>query len=177
MTLFPIAATDMDVIIGIIAVIGWILAQVLGRKKEGTPSERPPDSTTAPADPQEELRKFFEEMERSLKPPPPPEPEPARPPPLPASPPRRRRAPAPQPVAMAAAPVAEVLEPPVRAAAEAAQAFIHATTVATARAGVAPSLPPQSPLMLEGLHNPAALRTMIVAMEVLGKPVALRTPG
>ena len=73
-------AADMDVIIGVIAVVGWILAQIFGKKK-GDPSQQeespPPTGTTL--DPRDELRKFFEELEKSAKPqaPPPPLPLPA----------------------------------------------------------------------------------------------------
>ena len=66
MNFLPIAASDMDVIIGIIALIGWIAAQVMGKMKGGDKTAPPPGDTAAPTDPQDELRKFFEEMEKVL---------------------------------------------------------------------------------------------------------------
>lgn len=167
MGFFPIAASDMDMIIGIIAVIGWILAQVMGRKKDGgTPDGSPPPSAP-PTDPQDELRKFFEEMEKTLAPKV--EPKPAVPPPVPAHQhraPARKRAPVviETPVTPPAlrAPVAARTEPPMIA---------PELTLSALPTSV---LPVVHSRMTEGIGDPATLRRMIVAMEVLGKPVALK---
>lgn len=174
MTLWPIAASDMDVIIGIIAVIGWILAQVLGRKKGNGPSEQAPPDSGAPVDPQDELRKFFEEMEKTLKPQPEPVPQPAPPPPpVRVKPSKRHRQvhrEEPPPVD-----VGPSLKAPVESAAQASVAFMQAAQKMT-EASVVPSLAYPALVRPEELKDPATLRKMVVAMEVLGKPVALRLP-
>lgn len=175
MNLFPIAATDMDMIIGLIAVVTWILAQIFGRKKtDSTPRGPAPDSTS-PVDPRDELRKFFEEMEKTMKPaaePKPSAPPPPLPPPRSHSHPRREagrsRAFAPP----AVAPQEQSL--PVPSAQEAAQAFMEPPT-GKGPASLVASVPlPHRPPVIEGIQDPASLRKMIVTMEVLGKPVALR---
>ena len=167
MTLFPIAASDMDVIIGIIAVVGWILAQIFGKKK-GDPSqqtESPPEAGPS-LDPRDELRKFFEDLEKAGKPQAPPPPV-APPPQLPH--PHKEK-----PVRHRPEPKRESLSPqnrPVYSAAESAQAFarmspspIHSPAMATRT---------HTPVFPE-LRNPHALRKYIVATEILGKPIALR---
>jgi hypothetical protein len=172
MNFLPIAASDMDVIIGIIAVIGWIVAQVMGKKKAGDKTEPTPGETALPTDPQDELRKFFEEMEKTLKPaeqprtvPPPPLPTP-RPHPKP----RWDRPVATQSHAVESVPA---YPPSLQSAQEAARVFMKAAE----RAAAVPTIPtvPKPTLVLEGFHDRLALRKMIVTMEVLGKPVALRS--
>lgn len=163
MNAFFIAASDMDMIIGIIAVVGWILAQIFGRKK-GDPSrqeESPPQPGTT-LDPRDELRKFFEELEKSAKP---------QPLPPPVLQPKVRRE---KPVSRSPEPRQETLPAqsrPAYSAAESAQAFT--------RMGTVPSHPPAMasatlPSTLPGLRDPQALRKYIVATEILGKPIALR---
>ncbi len=176
MNFLPIAASDMDMIIGIIAVIGWIVAQVMGKKKAGDKTEPVPGETVAPDNPQDELRKFFEEMEKTLKPAE--QPRTVPPPPLPSPPlqtkplqakPRRER-----PVAVHTHTVESVpaYPSPLESAQEAARVFMRAAE----RAAAVPTIPkvPKPTLVLEGFHDRVALRKMIVTMEVLGKPVALR---
>ena len=173
MNFLPIAASDMDVVICIIAVIGWILSLVVGRKKTGSPSEQPPTEAPPSANPQDELRKFFEEMEKTLKPAeaqpptlPPPPPRSIRPPAQPKRerPPRRfpalpEQSPAPSsPLTVFTAPTPPTIELPI----------IASSTVPTV------TRLPSAVSMTEGLHDPVTLRKMIVSMEVLGKPVALR---
>jgi hypothetical protein len=171
MNFLPIAASDMDVIIGIIAVIGWIVAQVMGKKKAGDKAEPTPGETALPTDPQDELRKFFEEMEKTLKPAEPPR---TVPPPVlaPRHHPKPRRD---RPVATQSHTVESVpaYPPPLQSAQEAARVFMKAAE----RAAAVPTIPtvPKPTLVLEGFHDRLALRKMIVTMEVLGKPVALRS--
>ena len=176
MNVFPIAASDMDVVIGIIAVVGWILSQVLGRKKGGDPSAAPPDGEPTPsANPQDELRKFFEEMGKTVKPqaevkpvpPPPPLPSRAhtqqkRERPIPRI--RKQEEPRPQvltrPEPVVMAPSALFNEP------EIAQRYALPATVTSSANRVS--------LLMPEIQDPTALRKMIITMEVLGKPVALR---
>ena len=167
MSSFFIAASDMDVIIGIIAVVGWILAQVFGKKKGDSPSqeESPPVAGTS-LDPRDELRKFFEDLEKTAKPPPPP--QPVAPPPVP-HPPHREK-----PVRRSPEPRAETLSSqkrPAYSAAESALAFTGRLTPP----GLSPALAtPIHPPVFPELRNPLALRKYIVANEILGKPIALR---
>lgn len=160
-------------VIGIIAVIGWIVAQVLGKMKGGNKTAPPPGETTTPtSDPQDELRKFFEEMERNLKPQPEPKQVVVPPPPPPVRPAYKKHEHVAAPVRVHAAEPAVYRDVPEKSAEEAAREFMRGMERA-ARVPVARTHP-QSSLMPEGLRDPQALRKMIVTMEVLGKPVALR---
>lgn len=171
MGLFFIAASDLDMIIGIIAVVGWIIAQLFGKKKsEDSPQE--PSAPDAPpsADPRDELRKFFDELEKATKPEESSRPT-ATPPPLQQAPPREkpvRRAhvqePRLEPFKPSPRPDYTALATPLalQAAQEAAP---------SSRAAIVERI--QSPAMPE-LRQPGALRKFIMASEVLGKPVALR---
>lgn len=171
MNFLPIAASDMDMIIGIIAVIGWIVAQVMGKRKAGEKTETPPGETVAPATPQDELRKFFEEMEKTLKPAEQPKTVPPPPLPIPRHPAKPRRE---RPVAEHIHTVESVsaYPQPLQSAQEAARVFMRAAE----RAAAVPTIPtvPKPTLVLAGFQDRTALRKMIVTMEVLGKPVALR---
>lgn len=164
----------MDMIIGVIAVVVWIVSQVLSRKKDGTGSPSAPGEPAPPSDPQEELRRFFEQIEKSTHPPV--EVKPAEPPPLPPALPRvqaqlKRQhathhvphpAPLPAPPLPGAAPVL-----PLSAIPEPSSLPLTVPQQGSAPVSV------YSPALLQ-LHDPIALRRMIVTMEVLGKPVALR---
>lgn len=167
MNAFFIAASDMDVIIGIIAVVGWILSQIFSKKKGGPSQqeESPPQPGTT-LDPRDELRKFFEELEKSAKPQPLPPPVPP-----PVLQPKVRRE---KPVSRSPEPRPETLPAqsrPAYSAAESAQAFTRMGTVPSHPPAMASaSLPPTLP----GLREPHALRKYIVATEILGKPIALR---
>ena len=70
MGFFTVAAVNMDLIIGIMAVVGWVIAQALGNKKNPSPPSRPrPPPSTGPGDminPNDDLRKFFQDLERGL---------------------------------------------------------------------------------------------------------------
>lgn len=177
MNFLPIAASDMDMVIGIIAVIGWIVAQILAKLKGGDKTAPPPGEAPTPtAAPQDELRKFFEEMEKTLKPQEEPKPVqiPVPPPPRPTHrPSRTQHEHVTHSVRVQTAEPAFVRETPSQTAEEAARVFMKAVE----RATTVPALPPlpQPPLIPEGLRDPQALRKMIVTMEVLGKPVALRS--
>ncbi len=171
MNFLPIAASDMDIVIGIIAVVGWILAQIFGRKKSGAPSETPPQESTRPANPQDELRKFFEEMEKNLNPQA--EPKPVAPPPPPVPSPRRHIHFKSEKMHSRAYEPIPTHDVPVVTAREAAQAFMEASPQSPATVPLmTATLAPRPPI--EGIRDPWALRKMIVTMEVLGKPVALR---
>ena len=58
----------MDMVIGVIAVIGWILAQIFGKKKGETPPGETPADTAVPTDSRERLRQFLDELEGVHKP-------------------------------------------------------------------------------------------------------------
>ena len=67
MGFFPIAVINSDLVIGIIAVIGWLLAQGLSKKGKAQPP--PPASSPGPGEPtspNDDLRKFFENLEKGL---------------------------------------------------------------------------------------------------------------
>lgn len=176
MSLFPLAASNMDAVIGVIAVVVWILSQVLSRKKGDAPPGAP-DEPSAPLDPQAELRRFFEQMERSTTPgEPPPEERPApppqripvhhkRPPPL-----RVRRTESQPPPLVEPTPVQVVPPAPVFDDLTLLPANQPARLAGTAAITAASAYSPA----MQDLRDPTALRRMIVAMEVLGKPVALR---
>lgn len=171
MGLFFIAASDLDMIIGIIAVVGWILAQIFGKKKADDSPQGPVSPDSSPSlDPRDELRKFFDELEKVNKPQ-----ETGRtavpPPPLQQAPPRER-------------PVRRIQASEPRVATITHQPQPDYTTFNTPLAFHAmqeaiPSVPAivvkptQSPIMPE-LRHPRSLRKFIIANEILGKPVALR---
>jgi len=173
MIFLPIAASDMDMVIGVIAVIVWIASQVLARKKSGTAPG--PESPTPIAEPQDELRKFFQEMEKTVKPRE--EPQPAAPPPPPppqrsvVHPKRERPAHRTRTHEEPHAPPLIFTEPVF-----ATPAPVFASPDTVPRLSVSAAVIPTSiysPMAAE-LHDPVALRKMIVTMEVLGKPIALR---
>ncbi len=164
---FIIAASEYNVI-GIIAFVAWILFQLFGNKKGGpSHQEGASPETGSPADPRDELRKFFEELEKSTTTIEEPQ-RPVTPPPLRQTPPR---------------------EPPPRrlpeTRIEARPTQVRPTYAAPDAAYTLPELPvpstlsksrakPHQPSTMPELHNPVALRKFIVATEILGKPIALR---
>lgn len=167
MNLVFIAASDMDVIIGIIAVVGWILAQIFGKKKADSPppGESPPEAG-APVDPGEELRRFFEEIEKKVKPPT--LPQPVAPPPLQQKPHREKSS------RQSHEQRHETLSSqthPAEPAAEAAQVF-QAERVASFASSRTLARP--APSAMPELRNSITLRKFIIANEILGKPIALR---
>jgi hypothetical protein len=168
MNLFLIAASDLDVIIGIIAVVGWILAQIFGRKK-GDPSSQegsPADSST-PIDPQDELRKFFEGLEEKVKAPAPQ--RPVAPPPL------QQKTHKEKSVRRSHEPQTETLSSQLRA-----EYQVPVSITAFQAAVEQPALtqgggkPTRCTSAMPELHNPVTLRKFIIANEILGKPIALR---
>ncbi len=70
----PIASSDFDILIGVIAAIGWVVMQIMGKasKTKTPPSthmagaagpETPPENAGPLSDPAEELRRFFQRLE------------------------------------------------------------------------------------------------------------------
>jgi len=167
----------MDMVIGVIAVVIWIATQIAGRKK---PGDQTPEQMPGPvAEPQDELRKFFEEIEKNIKGPV--ETAPAQPPPKPVMVPVRPppSIPAQAPVRATSwtshaetTPLRTFATAPARAADDSAP--VVPGKIKPARPAISPPLSITSPLMPE-LRDPIALRKAIVALEILGKPVALRT--
>ena len=167
MNLFTIAKSDFDAIIGIIAVIGWIVAQVLSKRKGGDSPGTPPPTTPPMLDPQDELKKFFEEMEKTLKP--------AAPPPLPASPPPLRAESRPDQSKRVRVQRPAKCESEMTAGTTRGATAIPAPAAFRMPAIPLPDIPPLAFGLAHELRDPLALRKMIITMEVLGKPVALRT--
>jgi hypothetical protein len=172
MGVFTVAAINMDLLLGILAVVGWIIAQSMSNKKNPSPPRPPPVPPPAgqgePINPNEELRRFFEHLERGLTNGEEPDQQTVRrpPPPLP-----QRRATARVVARQAAAPTPDATQftPPYP----------------DAVMGPAPAVPthperqPERPLhkWATGYRQRDTLRRMIVASEVLGPPLALRKPG
>jgi len=168
MNLFFIAASDMDVIIGIIAVVGWILAQIFGKKKaDTTPQAESPPEAGGPVDPGDELRRFFEEIEKKVKPP-------ALPHPV-APPPPQQKTHREKSSRRSHEQRQETLssqKQPQYSALEAAQVFQAGVVSSPARS---PALArPAATLAMPELRNSITLRKFIIANEILGKPIALR---
>lgn len=174
----PLAAMSGDAVIGIAAVIIWIWLSVMGKRgKPNRPPAPPADGSGEPHDPQAELRKFFETLEKGLNmpsedaapPAPPPAPPPARtttPPPIP------RHAPKPPPVraVVLPEPPAVVAPPPLAAAApQESMPELKPT-----RAAEASPLHPAGSLIRDALRSREGLRHAIVAAEILGPPVSMR---
>jgi len=169
MGFFTIAVINSDLVIGIIAVIGWLIAQGLSKKSKVPPPQPPPASsgpgeTTRPTD---DLHTFFENLERGLtgqlEQPAPPARADVRPPPLHHRPERHHVR------------IESLAQP--QAAERPAPALTPLPAIA------APVfLAPQSAERWKGtpnkwavaFSNPSNLKQMIVATEVLGAPLALR---
>jgi hypothetical protein len=67
MIIGPIAAANFDAVIGIIAVVVWLIMQGLSKRgKANTPPPPPPSSGNGDQAPQDDLRRFFEELEKGL---------------------------------------------------------------------------------------------------------------
>ena len=170
MGFFTIAVINSDLVIGIIAVIGWLIAQGLSKKSKAPPPRPPPVSSgpgeaTRPAD---DLHTFFENLERGLtgqlEQPAPPARAEVRPPPLHHHPERHHVR-------------IESLEQP-RAAERPAPALTPFPAITPRSALLAPqgaerwkSTPNK---WAAAFSNPSNLKQMIVATEVLGAPLALR---
>lgn len=167
MNLLFIAASDMDMIIGIIAVIVWIVSQLFGKKKvdSSSPEESTPESAT-PADPRDELRRFFEELEKSTKPRE--SQSPASPPPLHPKP--TRETPARRLPALTVAP------PPSPPPAPEYRVTDTPWTPPDSPLSALPAtiVKPQTISSIPELRDTKALRKFIIANEILGKPVALK---
>lgn len=159
-----IAAANVDLVMAIVAVVGWIIAQSLNRKQKPPnrpPPVPPPAGQGEPISPNEELRRFFEGLERGLT---------SRmetaetpgggiPPPLPSRPARR-----------GAKSVTLSSVEPVAAPSMSEPAVTPHTVPASLP--LAPHLK-----WTQGFGQRDHLRQMIVAAEVLGAPLALRRPG
>ncbi|MEI6564660.1 MAG: hypothetical protein WCO42_10190 [bacterium] len=162
MDLFPIAASDMDVVIGIIAVVGWVLAQIFGKKKAdpSPPEGSTPDSVPS-LDPRDELRKFFDELEKTAPPP-------VAPPPL------QQKSPREKTVRRVTESRGETLSSqrrPITLPDESSQACPAMIEPLLSSRTTVRSDPPAT---MPELRNPAALRKFIIVNEILGKPIALQ---
>ena len=196
MNLLPLAATNMDAVIGVIAVIAWIVVQALSRKT-GKPNQSPRPAVPPAGDstnPQDELRKFFEDLEKGLSgkveetgpketvPPPLPIPGPSatmRPTSPRSFTQREQTAPAVPKVSV------PVQSPPPQRSEPVAQGVLRRapapqaqrpSQIPRSRAAQAecPAVPAQYRQFVEQIRNPIALRQMVIASEVLARPVGFR---
>jgi hypothetical protein len=171
----PLAALDMDMVIGIIAVVGWIIAQALSKKQPAPPPPPVPGAGEHGhiPNPADDFKKFFENLEKGLSGQSAP---PARPLPVP-TPPRSRPHPHRPPKVPQTVPPGESL--PARF-----QPRPEETSPWGLDEGAAPSAGLENAQRwntprhkwADGYSHPDTLRRMIVATEVLGTPLALRKP-
>lgn len=197
----PIAVTDFDTIIGVIAVVAWLIMQAVAKSRKNdrsAPPPPPPGPAGEPVSPQDDLRRFFEELEKNLnqasRPAPPAQP-PELPPAIPA--PARVARPAPKVTAAAqharpaaslrpapaASVVPQVKEPLVITAAPEPQEFKWDLLPHEQSPTPAMAAGPASPLA-EGssahgrrtriFRSREAMRQTVIGSEILGKPLALR---
>lgn len=195
MNLLPVALANGDVIIGIIIAIFWILAQLANRKAGKNAPPQTPSAPGDPTNPQDEIRKFFEQLEKGLsgdqtpetaEPPPPPSQPAERPTTMPRPPEARPvfpppRVPAPA-VVQVSRPARTVLAEPQPSPAElelqrkqillALEREAALRAVRHISAGTGPAT--RCGALGEQLRNPSSLRQMILASEILSKPVGLR---
>ena len=200
----PIAVTDFDTIIGVIAVVAWLIMQAVAKSRKNDRSAPPPPPPPGPAgepvSPQDDLRRFFEELEKNLnqsaRPAPPAQP-PELPPAIPA--PARVARPAPKvtaasqharpaaslrpaPVAPGAPVVPQVTEPLVITSAPEPQEFKwdlpHEPSPAPAMAASHASAPAAASSAhgrrTRNFRSRGAMRQAVIGSEILGKPLALR---
>lgn len=175
---FHIVALSGDAVFGLVAVVVWIWVSVMSNRKKANPQTPPPTAAGGPAeprDPQSELRKFFEALEKGITPPGE-EPEPAAtPPPVPRQQMRRpapvhRPAPA-RPVVREAAPA-----PVVAIAPEPAMPAPQNTVpdhLPVPAAGFS-AFPVMASHRMGVLRSREGLRYAIIAAEILGPPVSVR---
>lgn len=167
MNLFSIAASDMDVIIGIIAIVGWILSQIFSKKKTGpSQAEGSAPEAGAPIDPRDELKKFFAELEKASNPQP--TPPPIAPPPL------QKKVQRDKPAHRNSESRTETLSSKHRPAFSATESTRGFQPVATPAFVSTTLAKPLQPLAMPELRNPHSLRKFIIVNEILGKPIALR---
>lgn len=197
---FHILAIDGSSFIGLVIMGVWIWLAVSGKRSKPGRHTDPPPLVPAPREaeaPQDELRKFFEDLEKGLKAPPPAEPaetfpaapvarEPQPPAPPPAPRPAQRRAlrtaPAarPRPVMAAPVPVATFAPPelPVSDDPQVTQpvrlVFPDARLEGGLGAASAPVLSADARRRLDMLRRSEGLKDAIVLSEILGRPVGLR---
>jgi hypothetical protein len=164
MSAFPIAVVDMDLVIGVVAVIVWLVVQAAGRKSKGGPP--PPAEPGEPMSPGDELRKFFENMEREAAG----DAEESKPAPPPAPIPPRRAGSRPAVRVQVQRRPEEVIEQPVPVPPSAPQP--HSLVVAPPVELMRHHVPAHK--WAKGYACPENLRKMMVAREVLGPPLALR---
>ncbi len=167
MKFFPLAASDTDMIIGIIAVVGWILAQIFSKEK-GAPThpKGTPQTARTPPDPTEELRKLFDELKKEEKP--------APPPPLTAISPMQYNLPKEKSAHRIHEPRTETL------ASQKRSVYFDVEPVPFSPVKIIPELNPRSLVApthnsaLPRLGTPLTLRKYIITNEILEKPIVLR---
>lgn len=199
MIIGPIAALSFDAIIGIVAVVIWLIMQ--GAAKRGGPNapRQPPPSepdVNDPMNPQDDLRRFFEELEKGIaKQSKPAGAEPSeipQPPPIPTTQPRPvtqaqlqrkptiRKQPAQVPaIPSRPVPVAAAVPAPAPASRDFSwnvQFPETKSSITTLRISDDNDSDRHNEISKQ-LHSRQKLRQMIVSAEILGKPIALRRTG
>lgn len=198
----PIAVTDFDTIIGVIAVVAWLILQAVAKSRKNdrsaSPPPPPPGQAGEPVSPQDDLRRFFEELEKNLNQSSRPA-APAQPPGLPPAipPPARVTRPAPRVTAAAqhSRPAASPRPAPAAAVVPQAKEPVAPITAAPEPQEFKwdlPHEPSPAPAMAAGLVAPPvaassaqgrrtrhfrsrdAMRQAVIGSEILGKPLALR---
>jgi hypothetical protein len=155
--------------------VGWIIAQALSKQKTTPTPPRPtPKEHGNTLDPNDDFKKFFEDLEAGsggrTEPPHRPAPQAAQPPPVPSAP--RHQSPRPRPVPRHTEPFRperlSPISPSFRELPDMTPAFAEVETVQRWKK--------PAHKWAAGYTNPETLRQMIVATEVLGAPLALRKP-
>ncbi len=174
---FQTFAISGDALIGLIAVVVWIVLSVAGKRAKPEQKTTPPPLTPTPGDgqsPQDELRKFFETLEKNMGAPATEETPPVQQ--APRAPVRARKAvPAPSVAAYYAPPAPASLASPEPAQAPVPEA--PAATPSPVPLAVAPAHRAPPRIQLDALRSRQGLQYAIVAAEILGSPVSMRRPG
>ncbi len=187
---FQTFAVSGDAVFGLIAIGIWIWLSFVSRRNKTDPSTQPPPLVPTPGEPQspqDELRKFFADLEKGINAPPaadapeaPEMPPPRVPPPMPrrvvVRPAHRPAHPAPaMPPTITASVRAPIDAPPLaelpQLTALPEPRFLDPALVRGAQDPVSPA--PGRP-RLELLQSREGLQKAIVVSEVLGTPVGLR---
>lgn len=189
---FQVFAMDGNAVFGLIAVAVWVWLSIASKKNKAERNTEPPPLVHTPGEPlspQDELKKFFSDLENGTSAPTPDE-EPAMhrapPPPLPPPAPKRvmvrpvtRPAPHPAPVTTMPTPAAAVRAPvdaPPLAELPALAPIpeLRIMEPALVRGAQARTSPAPGRPRLELLRSREGLQSAIVASEVLGAPLGLR---
>jgi hypothetical protein len=194
MIIGPIAALSFDTIIGIVAVVVWLIVQGATKRGGPTPPSKPPPvpDDNDPLNPQDDLRRFFQELEKGLSPqlpsaeqsPPPP----LQPPPITPVKQRsvsqthlqRKEVPARRPTPPAKPRSRPIPIPVTPTTPPAPTGYIWNADFPETESGITTlriadeSEHDASQALIAQFRSRKKLRQMIVGAEIMGKPIALR---